>query len=95
MGEHAAGGIPTIYDPPAAVAAKWHFYFAGPLDGEIVFTVLGCKMKPGSSTGAFDSNEAHEVCYLQEVRGNDSDVPCSSAVMPQLSCKAPGSAEPC
>lgn len=91
----AAGGVPARNGPPAAVAAKWNFYSAGPLDGEIVFTYLGCEMKLGSNAGTFNSNEAHRACYLQEVCGDDSDVPCSSAVMLQLPCKEPGSAEPC
>lgn len=52
---------------------KWHFYSAGPLDGEIVFTFLGCKMDPGIQAGALDSNEAYQACYLQEMCGDDSD----------------------
>lgn len=33
---------------------KWLFYSAGPLDGEIAFAFLGCKMDPGSWAEAFD-----------------------------------------
>lgn len=80
--------------PPSAAGEKWLFYSAGPLDGESAFTFWGCEMKPGSRAGAFDCNEAHQACHLQEVRTDDSDLPCSSAAMPQLLCKEPG-AEPC
>lgn len=30
-------------------------------------------MDPGSRAGALDSNEACQACYLQEMRGDDSD----------------------
>lgn len=74
MDEHSAGRCPCQMRIPYQLQEKkWHFYSAGPLDGEIVFTFLGCKMDPGRRAGALDRNEAYRACYLQEVRGDDSD----------------------
>lgn len=74
MDEHSAGRCSCpMWLPHQLQEKKWHFYFAGPLDGEIVLTFLGCKMDPGSWAGALESNEAYQACYLQEIRGDDSD----------------------
>lgn len=75
---------------------KWLFYSAGPLDGEIAFAFLGCKMDPGSWAEAFDvMKHIKPVICKRCVWWWLKALPLSSAMPLHLLCRESGSAEPC
>lgn len=95
MDEDSAGKHPCQMQPHLQLQEEeWHFYSAGPLDGEIVFTFLGCKMDPGSGLELVIVMKRIKPVICKRCVVMTQTLPPSLAMMLQLLCKGLGSAEP-
>ncbi|KQK82702.1 hypothetical protein AAES_67801 [Amazona aestiva] len=93
MDEDSVGTHPCQMQPRHQLQEEeWHFYSAGPLDGEIVFTFLDCKMDPGSGLELMIVMKRIKAVICKRCVVMTQTLPPSLAIMLQLLCKALGSA---